>query len=519
MAEAEEVLISTDKAVKEIDSLTSAVDRSTGASEEHGETLLDTAKDMKIMGISVNSVSKGLKGTIGMLKNSVKGLKIFKVALAATGIGLIVVALGSLVAVMTRTQKGMNFVTKATNALKAIFNVLIDRVIKFGGGLIKLFSGKVKEGFADMTESFKGITAEIVEEVAITNELSDALALLEEHQIVNIELDAERRAEMKLLNKQAEDINLTLEQRLIASNKAVAVEKLRLQASQKLAKEELRIAAQEHAISESTNADDRKLAELRAKISQQQEEANERLTTQENKSNLLQQQIRTEEEAREQARLDAIEVERLAKVDAAAAEVLRAQGVRDEMQRIANQKADDAIAAAAREAEYEEGLAKEAIQREETLGQAKLAIINTSLNAIAQNLHRSSLAFKAISIIQALINAAVAVAKVIAQTGVAAVVAVPIALAAIAAAVLTIRNTVIPPPPRFAVGGFIEGPSHALGGVNINAEGGEGMINARSMAMPGVRAAASALNQRGGYGIKFQDGGIIPRGLDTDVGR
>ncbi|KKL23181.1 hypothetical protein LCGC14_2427940, partial [marine sediment metagenome] len=32
-------------------------------------------------------------------------------------------------------------------------------------------------------------------------------------------------------------------------------------------------------------------------------------------------------------------------------------------------------------------------------------------------------------------------------------------------------------------------------------------------------AAASALNQRGGYGIKFQDGGIIPRGLDTDIGR
>ncbi|KKK55857.1 hypothetical protein LCGC14_3070360, partial [marine sediment metagenome] len=80
----EEVLISTDKAVKEIDSLTSAVDRSTGASEEHGETLLDTAKDMKFMGVSVNGLAKGLKGTIGMLKNSVKGLKIFKVALAAT---------------------------------------------------------------------------------------------------------------------------------------------------------------------------------------------------------------------------------------------------------------------------------------------------------------------------------------------------------------------------------------------------------------------------------------------------
>jgi len=520
MAETEEVLLSTKKAVKEVESLTDAVEKSTGASEEHGETLLDNAKELKFMGVSVNSLSKGIKGSTTAIKNSVKGLKVFKVALAATGIGLIAIALGTLFTVLKKTQGGMNFMTKASNALSAIVGVVIGRIVKLGGALVKIFTkGKFKEGVGELADSFKGVGFEMALAVAITNKMSDALALLEEHQIENISLDAERRFQMKELNKEAENTNLTLEQRLIASNKAVAVEKLRLKAAQALAIEELRIAKQTFGLSLKLNEDKRTLAELEAKISQQKEEASERLTTQENKSNILSQAIRTEEEAREAARLLAIQVEIDAKAEADAKEVLRAQGVRDEMKRIEDEKTANAIAAAAELEAFDEEVKRKQLEREQTIATAKLGIINSTLNAIARNVRRGSLAAKAISIVQALIFAAVAIAKVIAQTGVLAIVALPAAIAATGAAIATIRNAVIPPAPRFAVGGFIKGPSHALGGVMINAEGGEGMINARSMAMPGVRAAASALNQRGGYGIQFQDGGIIPRGLDTDVGR
>lgn len=64
---------------------------------------------------------------------------------------------------------------------------------------------------------------------------------------------------------------------------------------------------------------------------------------------------------------------------------------------------------------------------------------------------------------------------------------------------------------KFARGGIIEGPSHAQGGVKyvvggrrVELEGGEGVINKRSMAIPGVREQASRLNQLGG-GVSFSN--------------
>ena len=51
---------------------------------------------------------------------------------------------------------------------------------------------------------------------------------------------------------------------------------------------------------------------------------------------------------------------------------------------------------------------------------------------------------------------------------------------------------------KFADGGEITGPSHASGGVLIEAEGGEGIINKHSMSNPLLRSIASAVNVAGG---------------------
>lgn len=73
----------------------------------------------------------------------------------------------------------------------------------------------------------------------------------------------------------------------------------------------------------------------------------------------------------------------------------------------------------------------------------------------------------------------------------------------------TIRNE---PLPKAARGMYIEGPSHSGGGVNINAEGGEAIINRRSTSM--FLPLLSAINQLGG-GVPFasvgSDGGFASR--------
>ena len=80
--------------------------------------------------------------------------------------------------------------------------------------------------------------------------------------------------------------------------------------------------------------------------------------------------------------------------------------------------------------------------------------------------------------------------------------------AAIVAAVGAAQQAVISAQ-TFARGGEIEGPSHAQGGVKyvvagrrVELEGNEGVINKRSMAIPGVRETASYLNELGG-GVRF----------------
>jgi len=56
----------------------------------------------KLTGGLVSGFRNGVKG----IKNAITGFKSLKVAIAATGIGLLVVALGSLVSFFTKTQRG-----------------------------------------------------------------------------------------------------------------------------------------------------------------------------------------------------------------------------------------------------------------------------------------------------------------------------------------------------------------------------------------------------------------------------
>lgn len=75
--------------------------------------------------------------------------------------------------------------------------------------------------------------------------------------------------------------------------------------------------------------------------------------------------------------------------------------------------------------------------------------------------------------------------------------------------------------PKYADGGEITGPSHANGGVHIEAEGGEAIINKRSMSNPLLRSIASAVNVAGG-GVPFSNVPILPSstgtiGIDQDA--
>ena len=62
--------------------------------------------------------------------------------------------------------------------------------------------------------------------------------------------------------------------------------------------------------------------------------------------------------------------------------------------------------------------------------------------------------------------------------------------------------------PTGALGGYVNGPSHSMGGVPVELEGGEYVINRAAMQVPGVASMARSLNNVSRP--KFQDGGIVP---------
>jgi hypothetical protein len=488
MAETKEVIIpvktvgveEADKQIKNLtktqEAQTDATEEGTKATEEQGETLVDVAKDVKIFGISINSISAGLKATVKVLKTSVTGLKAFRFALIATGVGVIVIALGSLVLLLTKTQGGMDLVTKVTNALGVAFDILIDRAITFGRGIVKLFTGDFKGAIEDFSSSVSGITEEFKEEIKASNDLSDAFAALEKRQIAFISINKQLRAEAKEQNKLAEDTNRLFTERAEAAQNVVDIEQERTRQAIALAEEELRILEERNSFATETNETLREEAELRARVFEIREESDERITTAQNRLNILVTQANKATQDQIKLANELIKVQNQGLDLQIAKQGIVIKGKEDDVDATDNQ-----------------------IQSEKDLGNT-IGGIGVALGQFG----------KAGAIASALGQLGVAIARVFGQTGVFGFAAIGPVIGAITAAITSIKSATIPTAPTFAHGGYIGGNLHSQGGTMINAERGEYMISRRAMQNKGIADIAQALNSYGqSKGFKFQEGGFI----------
>lgn len=110
---------------------------------------------------------------------------------------------------------------------------------------------------------------------------------------------------------------------------------------------------------------------------------------------------------------------------------------------------------------------------------------------------------KAIALMQAIIQTALAVATAVAQSPMTG--GLPGSAIAAAMGAIQIATIAAEPLPKASRGTLLQGKSHAEGGIKIEAEGGEAIINKRSTAH--FRPLLSAINEWGG-GVKFANGGI-----------
>ena len=263
----------------------------------------------------------------------IKVLKLLKVALLGTGIGVLIVALGSLVSWFTKTQKGVEAANKIMGALGATVNVLTDRAGKLGSALVNLFTGNFKQAGNDAKSIFAGIGDEIVNETKQAWKLAEVLNEIDKREVMLSMSRASNRAEIEKLKKAADDQTLSTQERIKAAEKAAAMEKEDLKTQTDLAKARIAnmlgytkvtkealktiedmqkgaITADEAigkiGMSESTIDDLRKLSEEVNRLSELEESSYTRQTEQQNTLNSIRQEGADKAKEAKQTELEAV---------------------------------------------------------------------------------------------------------------------------------------------------------------------------------------------------------------------
>lgn len=280
---------------------------------------------------------------------STASFKVLKLAIASTGIGLLLIALGSLVTFLSKTQAGIDKVTSVTRPLQAIFqsligvgerlgqaifetfsnpkqalldlgnlikNNLINRFTAFGkilDGILTLDFNKVADGALQAATGVEDLTGKISKASAETSEfLKDAIdagkeidRLKKQEEISEnnlIVLRSEQNKIIKEQNKIAEDTTKTASEREAAAIRSIEASKSLLTAEQALLDLQIERKNIENSLNDTSRADQKELNELVAKRNEAETRALELQTTQTNKLNTIRrEQIAIAKKATEQA--------------------------------------------------------------------------------------------------------------------------------------------------------------------------------------------------------------------------
>ena len=235
--------------------------------------------------------------------NIIKGAKtLFRAiatGVAATGIGALLIAFTSLAAFFTKTKKGAELLEIAFAGVGAAVGVIVDRVAKFGGAIVKLFQGDRKGALEDIKGTFKDIGKEIAEDTKRAIELKNAFqALRDSQRDLNVET-AQQRTEIEKLKLIAEDTTKATSVRLKAAQDAFNKENDLLKRRIANAQEDLRIQQEEMKLrkidGENLAEDLDREAELKIALANIEGESTTKQIELNNKINAIKQEQRTKD--------------------------------------------------------------------------------------------------------------------------------------------------------------------------------------------------------------------------------
>ena len=270
---------------------------------------------------SVSGILNAAKGTEGLTKAQkaqvvatnlvTNSLKLFKVALISTGIGAILVALGSLIAFLSSTQKGVDKVNSVLKPMQVIFDRLLGVLQQVGEKLFNAFSdpqklisdlGKlIKENLLNrfaalqriiekvVSFDFEGLGDDMVEAATGVKDLGektskffeDAKGFLEEsidlgRQLYELQIQIEElenglvvtnaalNAEYEKSKEIAQDVSKSFEERNDAARRAIAQQDALLLGQQQLLDKKIEEKEIQNSLNDTSRQDQKELNELYA---------------------------------------------------------------------------------------------------------------------------------------------------------------------------------------------------------------------------------------------------------------
>lgn len=186
--------------------------------------------------------------------------------IASTGLGLFLVALGSITTFFTSTKRGADALSVAFAGIGAAVNVLRDRVSQVGESLFNIFNQPFSKTLLGIKDAFTGITEEVTKEVAIMTALETRVQKLRDAEIQFTIQRAETRKEIEKARLLAEDETQTQEVRIEALKKALDLEKETVDTELKLAKERVAIQEEQMETAENKVEAEKQLADFRAEV-------------------------------------------------------------------------------------------------------------------------------------------------------------------------------------------------------------------------------------------------------------
>ncbi|MVN78090.1 hypothetical protein GO988_17305 [Hymenobacter sp. HMF4947] len=141
-----------------ISSATQALDKANKPAKSLGSGLLDAAKNSEVLGGAVSKATEyqeKFTQAQALAKVAIGGnvtvLGALRLALLATGLGALIVVLGSVIGFLTRTQAGTAILNQKLATFGAVVRVVTNLAIEFGGKLVKAAEDP-KQAFSDLLD-------------------------------------------------------------------------------------------------------------------------------------------------------------------------------------------------------------------------------------------------------------------------------------------------------------------------------------------------------------------------------